>query len=77
MSERLQGVGPYAHDIKKLEDDIKATLKKVNEKMGPWWHGPAYVDARARAADKAYEEALAVAWKTYHEALATADKAAK
>ena len=41
MSERLQGVGPYAHDIKKLEDDIKATLKKVNEKMGPWWHGPA------------------------------------
>ena len=30
----VQGVGPYAHDIKKLEDDIKATLKKVNEKMG-------------------------------------------
>jgi hypothetical protein len=31
---RCKGVGPYAHEIKKLEDDIKATLKKVNEKMG-------------------------------------------
>ena len=30
----LQGVGPYANDIKKLEEDIKTILKRVNEKMG-------------------------------------------
>ena len=30
----MQGVGAYAHEIKKVEKDIDDTIKRVNEKMG-------------------------------------------
>ncbi len=33
-SHTLQGAGPYAANIKQTEDDIAASLKKVNELAG-------------------------------------------
>jgi 26S proteasome regulatory subunit T1 len=30
----LQGQGPYASELKKIEQDIKDTQKRVNEKIG-------------------------------------------
>lgn len=34
LTTMLQGVGPYAGEIKKLEADIVEELKKVNELIG-------------------------------------------
>lgn len=31
---RTYGQGPYAKQLKQVEEDIKATQKRVNEKMG-------------------------------------------
>ena len=32
----LQGQGPYAAQLKKIEGDIKEIQKRVNEKIGEW-----------------------------------------
>lgn len=35
MLDFVQGQGPYASRLKKIEQDIKEVQKRINEKLGP------------------------------------------
>lgn len=34
MLTSVQGQGPYAHRLKKIENDMKDVQKRINEKLG-------------------------------------------